>query len=99
MTWDALLSIIQDEADAEVCARIEERIRQELSSITIYIPSRPAVSREDVREIVRLHHGNVDKAARALGISRATVYRKLRPQQQTRTEPGPRLPGTWRTVR
>ena len=43
----------------------------------------------DAHEAVRLERGNVDRAAHKLGLSKATVYRRLR----QRVEPGPRMGG------
>ena len=36
-----------------------------------------AAERAAVVQTVRLHHGNLTAAARALGVSRSTLYRKL----------------------
>ena len=94
MSFAALIEIIRTEVDETAFQRIEMRIRAELPGINVYVPGRSAVTREDAREAVRRHKGNVDKAAADLGVNRATVYRKLQPQrQQQRLDPGPRLGG------
>jgi DNA-binding NtrC family response regulator len=41
-------------------------------------PIAEEISREKVDEALAAHHGNRNQAARALGISRATLYRLLR---------------------
>ena len=93
MSFSALIAIIETETDAEVCARIEARFRQELGGLSLYVPTRRRVSRKEILREVRATAGDVDRAAHRLNLHRSTVYRKLRP------EPGPRLPGTTRTVR
>jgi transcriptional regulator of acetoin/glycerol metabolism len=82
MSWDALVQILRDETEAEVCARIEARVRQELAQLTIYVPSRRRVSREQAQAAVRKHRGNVIRASMELGVDRATIYRKIQPQQR-----------------
>jgi len=41
-------------------------------------PIAEEISPEQVEEVLRAHHGNRNQAARALGVSRATLYRLLR---------------------
>jgi len=82
MTWDALLSIIRDEVDAEACQRIEARVRQELAGLVLYVPTRAKLTQEDVAREVRRAGGRVDLAAARLGVSKATCYRKLQPRHR-----------------
>jgi len=45
------------------------------------------VEREHIRRVLARHHGNATIAARQLGISRTTLWRKLREYGLSRTEP------------
>ena len=77
MSFELLLAIIANETDAETLERIEARVRQELGGLTIYLPRRAALTREQAHAAVRRHRGNVDRAAAELQVARSTIYRRL----------------------
>jgi transcriptional regulator of acetoin/glycerol metabolism len=97
VSWEDVTSIIR-ELVPDQAAAIEAQITAALGGLRVSIPRRPAVTVADAHEAVRLQRGNVERAARKLGVSRASIYRRIR--QPTRDAgPGPRLPGTGRVVR
>ena len=97
MSWEDVTSIIR-ELVPDQAAAIEAQITTALGGLRVSIPRRPTVTVGDAHEAVRLERGDVQKAARKLGVSRASIYRRIR--QPTRDAgPGPRLPGTGRVVR
>jgi hypothetical protein len=75
MCWADLIALIEEEAGAEVAARIEDRARVELGGLRVTIHKRKALT---VHDIDRVAPGRPKEAARRLNVSIATVYRALR---------------------
>ena len=97
MSWEDVTAILRELVPGEA-ARIEAEITAALGGLRVSIPRRPSVTVAAAHEAVRLERGNVERAARKLGVSRASVYRRIR-QPIRDASPGPRLPGTGRVVR
>ena len=83
--WQAVVAILRTEAPDQASA-IEARLIAELPGLRLTIPTRPYVSRAEAHKAVRQANGNVDKAAKDVGLSRSSMYRRLRPAP--RQDPG-----------
>ena len=75
--WQAVCAILRTEAP-EQATRIEARLIAELPGLRLTIPSRISVTRAEAHKLVRETGGDVDKAAKQAGLSRSTMYRRLR---------------------
>lgn len=89
-SWEILQNILRAEAGAEIAARIESRLRAELGGLRITIPAlhQARVTDEQLRRTLREKGWNVDAAAKALGIHRTTVYRRLEPKRAPKRADG-----------
>ena len=74
MTWEAILSVIEDEVGATQARRIEERVKREFGGIRVRITTRARITREKIDAIAP---GQPREAARKLGVSPSTIYRTL----------------------
>ena len=83
--WQAVVAILRTEAPDQA-ERIEARLLHELGGLRLTVPKRTTVSREQAHKAVRQANGNVDKAAKDVGLSRSSMYRRLRPAP--RQDPG-----------
>ena len=68
-----------DELRPQIAAAVERRLAAELAGTSAYFP-KPRVS--DAQILGRFNGRNVDDVARALGVSRRTVYRALKRARQ-----------------
>jgi len=75
MTWEAILSVIEDEVGATQARRIEERVKREFGGIRVRITKRARITRETIDATAP---GQPREAARKLGVSPSTIYRTLR---------------------
>ena len=89
--WQAVCAILRAEAPDQASA-IEARLIAELPGLRLTIPTRPFVTRAEAHKAVRQNGGNVDKAAKDVGLSRSSMYRRLRPEPR-RQDHGPQLAG------
>jgi len=76
--WQAVVAILRTEAPDQASA-IEARLLHELGGLRLTIPKRPFVSRAEAQKLVRQNGGDVAKAAKAAGLSRNSMYRRIRP--------------------
>ena len=75
MTWKDVLSIVADETDGVVAARIEKRVRSELAGSKITIWKSPAIVPKMIEDAAP---GRVAVAAKRLGIGRQSSYQILK---------------------
>jgi len=80
MSWDDLTRVLKAELGEDANA-LCDAIRYQLPGVRITVPCRPAPSEAEIRRVLREHRWNVDSAARALGVHRSTIYRKLQPSR------------------
>ena len=89
--WLAVVAILRAEAPDQA-ERIEARLIRELPGLRLTIPTRPYVSRAEAHKLVRETGGDVAKAAQQAGLSKSSMYRRLRPDPR-RQDHGPRMNG------
>ena len=78
MSWSDLISAIAAATDADTAQRIEASIRTQLAGNRVAIPKRRTLTAEQIQNAMRSAQYDAKQAARSLGCSTATVYRKLR---------------------
>ena len=89
--WQAVVVILRTEAPDQASA-IEARLLHELGGLRLTIPKRVTITRAEAHKAVRQNGGNVDKAAKDVGLSRSSMYRRLRPEPR-RQDHGPQMAG------
>ena len=77
--WQAVVAILRTEAPDQA-ERIEARLLHELGGLRLTVPKRVTITRAEAHKAVRQNGGNVDKAAKEVGLSRSSMYRRLRPE-------------------
>lgn len=92
MSWQLFVALVADEVGEESAERIQERARIALGGLRLMIPKRKTLTREQAMTEMRRSSGRVDLAAKRAGVSKATMYRRLRPEPR-RQDPGPRMAG------
>lgn len=95
MSWRALIELLRAELPAEA-ERVEKRILSELSGVRLSIPGRPrpVVTDRDIDAALAKYGYNIDRTADALGVHKATLYRRLNARR--RPDPQPAQPGVYR---
>ena len=84
MTWRTVVEIFQRELDGATANRIEQAITLKLGGQRISVPGRtdkPTLTDTTVQAAIRTAGWNVDEAAKALGVHRTTLYRRLQPKR------------------
>ena len=76
--WSSVCAILRAEAPDQA-ERIEARLLHELGGLRLTVPKRVTITREEAHKAVRKNGGNVDKAAKDVGLSRSSMYRRIRP--------------------
>jgi transcriptional regulator of acetoin/glycerol metabolism len=85
--WQSLFDIAQKDGSVELPLWSGLRIQvqageaQQSLSVTQTAPALKAAENDLIRRAMQQARGNVTEAARSLGISRATLYRKISPQK------------------
>ena len=102
--FDRLASLIERKLGGPTARRLLSTIRKELAGTRLVIPAkvdRQVITDRQLYNALAESAYNIEAAARRLGVSKATVYRRLTQRRQQRQrpqrEPGPRMAG--RTVR
>jgi transcriptional regulator of acetoin/glycerol metabolism len=88
--WQAVVAILRAEAPGQASA-IEARLLHELGGLRLTVPRRVTVSRAEAHKLVRETGGDVAMAAKEAGLSKSSMYRRLRPEP--RQDHGPRMGG------
>lgn len=81
MAWEKLVAIIRAES-SDSADKLVARIERELRGLRITVPSKARLADAKVQAALRNNGYNVKRAAEALGVNPATVYRALRPKRQ-----------------
>jgi transcriptional regulator of acetoin/glycerol metabolism len=75
--WEAFVALVAAEVGQDAAGRIAERARQEIGGSRLVIPKRTTISDEQLQAAVRKTGWRRDLAAKRLGISRSTFYRRM----------------------
>ena len=78
MSWADLVAIIKAECPPDLAATVERRILADLGGVRLTVPQRPAVTATEIQAAMHACGWKAEKAAKALGMNKGTLYRRLR---------------------
>lgn len=81
-SWAALVRILRETIGEDGAAVVVRRAELELQGERVTVPRRSRPTDDQIAEALRTNGYHVVSAARALGVSPGTLYRRLRRRQR-----------------